>query len=501
MNSPVLVLGGDSNGLTAACYLAKAGRSVTLLTHGPLGGLASRHEFHPGYQSPGVLGETSGLRRSVVSDLQLEQHGLRFADNAGVLAIGPDSTIAITNSRDATTESIRGVSARDADRYREYFQFLDSVRAPLTQFLNSPPPDLVDPSFTDIRGLLMRGFQLRRLGKALMLEVLRLAPMAVYDWMDEWFENDLLKAALALPAVTESYTAPWSAGTNANLLAQQVTGGNDVVGDGLALTDALVQAARSLGVDIREQTVASIDPGRGVETTDGESISATTIVTSLDPKTVFLRLLRPELLDHGFEQRITNYRARGLRSQLLLAIDRPLKLRDETPANRLRLVSSLASVERSFDPIKYGRFSDEPSLEVYLPSADHPELAPDGHAVAAVTIHYTPYDLAGGWTERSREELTRLVIQQLGERLPDLADTIVGHELLAPPDIETRYGVTGGHVFHGEHSLDQLLVRPTPECCQYTTPFPGLVLCGGGTFPGGGLTCAPGALASRVVAK
>lgn len=499
MPTEVLVIGGDTNGLTAACFLAKEGRSVTLLTQGAIGGLTARHEFHPGYHSPGVLCDTSMLRRWVVDKLELEQHGLRFDGRGAVLAMGDDQHIELSNDRTATIESVGRVSKTDGESYRRFCEFIDRVKAPLERLLNSMPADVVDPSFTDLRGLASRGFQLRRLGKKLMLEVLRLGPLAVYDWMDEWFESDLLKAAIALPAVIESYTAPWSAGTNANLLMRHVTKGNDVAGDGLALVSALEGAARNFGVEVRPATVASIRPGFGVDTTDGETIEAETIVTSLDPKTVFLELMGPGLLDHRFEQRILNYRARGLRSQLLLALDRPPELPLDSTASHLRIIGSLDEIERSFDPIKYGRYAEHATLEVYLPSVTHEDLAPAGHAVASVNIHYTPYFLEGGWTDAARERLTRLTIETLEARLPGIAESVVGHELLTPPDIEERYGVSGGHVFQGEHALDQLLVRPVPECSQYATPFEGLYLCGGGSFPGGGLTCTPGALAARAV--
>ena len=500
----VIVVGSGANGLTAACYLAKAGRQVTLLTHGAVGGMACRHEFSPGYQSPGILTETSLLRRWVVDDLGLEGHGLRYSVDGQVLAIGQvadGSAHRLTLSHDpaATRASIAKLSEKDADSYGRFLEFYQRIGTPITKLLSNIPADVVDPSSGDLWNLLKRGAQIRRLGKKDMFEVLRLAPMAVYDWLDEWFENDLLKAAMALPAVTESYSAPWSPGTNANLLMRQICQGNDVEGGGLALIAALELAARGFGVTIQNARIAQILPGRGVRTDDGALIEASTIVAGCDPKTVFLKMLDRNELPHQFEQRIRNYRTRGLCSQLLLALDAEPTLPGNSGADRIRLLSNLDGIEQSFDPIKFGELPERPSLELYLPSRAHEDLAPHGHAVASVMIHYTPYELTGGWHSSDRDGLITRVLGLIDESLPGFSRSVVGRELLTPRDIEERYGASGGHIYHGEHALDQLLVRPTPECCQYRTPFEGLYLCSGGTFPGGGLTCAPGALAARAV--
>lgn len=496
----VIVIGAGVNGLTAACYLAKAGRQVTLLGQGAIGGMASRHEFHPGYRSPGVLTETTQLRRWVVDDLGLESHGLRYAQESQVLAIGNGQQLVLSCDQTATQASIAKVSTKDAHSYEGFLEFYQRIETPITKLLNNIPANLVDPSAGDLWNMFKRGVQLRRLGKKDMLEILRLAPMAIYDWLDEWFENDLLKAALALPAVTESYSAPWSPGTNANLLMRQVCQGNDVEGDGLALIAALEQAARAFGVTILEHArVAQVLPGQGVLTEDGEKIEASTVVASCDPKTLFLKLIDRNQLSHQFEQRILNYRTRGLCSQLLLALDQAPTLPGNASAQRIRLLTDLDGIEQSFDPIKYGELPQRPSLEIYLPSLAHDDLAPRGHAVASVMIHYTPYDLANGWQQADRNDLVTNVLDMIDESLPSFSQSVVARELLTPRDIELRYGTTGGHIFHGEHALDQLLVRPTPECCQYRTPFAGLYLCSGGSFPGGGLTCAPGALAARAI--
>jgi phytoene dehydrogenase-like protein len=524
MSFDVVVIGGGVNALTAAAYLAKAGSKVAIVCPADkVGGLCSRHEFHPGFASPGILSDTSMFRSWVVDDLGLKEHGLTYAKTTRTMAFGKDQQLILSDNTEDTAEEIAKFSARDAGNYRAMKAFYEKINGPISQFLNNIPADIVDPRQSDLWALFKRGFQLRKLGKKDMLEVLRLAPMTVYDWLDEWFENDGLKAALALPAVTESYSGPWSPGTNANLLMQQVTRGPSVKGDGLALIAVLEKAARSFGVHFENGEVCSIVPGKGVELKDKRFIEAGTIMAACGPKKVFLEMINARELTHKFEQRVAKFRTRGLTSQLLLAIDgsafsdqgsetdivsttsrtdqtnSKLKTQNSKLSSRALIAEDLDSIERAFDPIKYDEVTSRPSLEVYLPSREHGDLAPAGHSVVSVMIHYTPYSLKGGWTDEARESLSGNVIKILDEKMPGIKQSIVGQELLTPPDIEARYGVSGGQVYEGEHALDQLLVRPTPECSQYKTPFEGLYLCSGGSFPGGGLTGAPGALAAKMV--
>ncbi|MDH3529309.1 MAG: NAD(P)/FAD-dependent oxidoreductase [Acidobacteriota bacterium] len=522
MSFDVVVIGGGVNALTAAAYLAKAGRGVAVVCpDDEIGGLCSRHEFYPGYYSPGILSDTSMFRKWIVDELDLRGHGLVKSTSSKTVAFGKDQQIVFSESTDKTTDEIARVSEPDAESYRAMKAFYQKIGGPISQFLNSVPADIVDPETTDLWSLFKRGFQLRRLGKKDMLEVLRLAPMTVYDWLDEWFENNGLKAALALPAVTEGYSAPWSPGTNANLLIREVTRGPRVQGDGLALVEALESAARSNGVQFEPGIVDSIEPGRGVRLEDGDFMEAKTIMAAYGPKKVFLEMIDARLLSHKFEQRISKFRTRGLTSQLLLAVESygpgvessasrsgsrqsdkispgPGNLNSGLPEMAL-IAEDLDGIEKAFDPVKYKEVTRRPCLDVYIPSEIHDDLAPIGKTVISVLVHYTPYALRGGWTPEAREELSGNVIDVLDEKIPGIKERVIGKELLTPGDIEQRYGLSGGQLYEGEHALDQLLVRPAPECSQYKTPFEGLFLCSGGSFPGGGLTGAPGALAAKLV--
>ena len=503
MSFDVVVIGGGVNALTAASYLAKAGRKVTIVCPtDTIGGLCSRHEFYPGFTSPGILYDTSMFRSWVVDELGLKNHGLTYAKSTKTLAFGKDQCIILSDNIDDTEEEIAKVSSSDAKSYKEMKAFYRKIKEPITQFLNNIPADIVDPQSSDLWSLFKRGFQLRKLGKKDMLEVLRLAPMTVYDWLDEWFENDGLKAALALPVVTESYSAPWSPGTNANLLIHEVTRGVSIKGDGLALISALEKAAKNFGVHFQTNAkVSAIHPGKGIQLKDNSFIEAKTIMAACGPKKVFLEMMDARQLNHTFEQRVTKFRTRGLCSQLLLAVNKAPSLIGNGEADRVLIAEDLDSIERAFDPIKYDEVTSHPCLAIYLPSQEHNDLAPTGKAVISVLIHYTPYSLKGGWTAEVREKLCNNVIEILDDKIPGTKQCIVGKELLTPQDIEERYDLSGGQLCEGEHALDQLLVRPTPECSQYKTPFDGLYLCSGGSFPGGGLTGAPGALAVKMALR
>lgn len=505
----VIVLGAGHNGLTTAALLAKHGRSVLVLERrGQVGGLAAPFEFHPGYRSAGLFHDSTGVRSGVVRALDLERHGLVLRTAApDILALGADgaSLLLCGDAKRAGGEIGRMVPA-DAQRYGEYLDFLERLREVLRNFTDQPPLDLIDLLGNGTWNLIRRASKLRRLGKRLMLEFLRVPPMCVADWLDEWFENDLLKATLALPAVTGGFHGPRSPGTAANLLLQAAVAGPGLLHGGPSLIRALERAARSAGAEIRTDTNVErihLASGRvaGVETSTGERYDAELVAASCDPKQVFLRLLGPGSTSSRLVQNVRNLRMRGTTAQALLALGAPLRFscRPDERIERARTGRSLDHLERAFDPVKYRRLPDSPVLDVFLPTASSPELAPPGAEVVSVLIHFAPYDLEPAWGPDERERLLDRVVEQLALHAPGSSSSLVGRELLSPVDIETRYACSGGQLHHGEHALDQLLVRPVPGCTGYGTPIGGLFLCGSGSHPGGGLTCAPGALAAGAI--
>ena len=509
----VIVIGAGHNGLTTAALLAREGRSVLVLERrGVVGGLAAGEEFHPGYRSAGVLHDTSCVRRDVVEELGLEGLGLSWTESAVFVPQTDGPGLLLHHDANRAAQEIGAASDRDAGRYAEYRAFLTRIARFVNGFFSETP---LDRTFTGPDGgvldLLKTGLALRRLGRRNMLELLRIMPMSVADWLDEWFEGELLKCLLAAPAIHGTFTGPRSPGSNASLLRLESAGGASVRGGPQSLIDALEAAARAQGVEVRtgaEVRGITVSGGgvTGVSLDGGEQIDAAVVAASCDPRRTFLYLIPGRDITPKLEHRIQSFRMRGTTAKVNLALNAPLRFacRPDLEIEYARTGERMDDLERAFDAVKYGRFSERPILDIYVPTAASPDLAPDGHSVASILVHFVPDDLRDtrqGWTKKQREKLVKTVIDTLEQYAPGTRQSIVARDVLAPPDLEERYGITHGHIHHGEHALDQLLVRPCPECARYRTPIEGLYLCGSGSPPGGGLTCAPGALAASAMRK
>jgi phytoene dehydrogenase-like protein len=507
----VIVIGAGHNGLTAACMVAKGGRRVVVLERREVtGGLCAGEEFHPGYHTAGLPHDTTGMRKWVADKLALHEHGLVFAPDPLEVYSPQRGGRGLILSRDPERAAgeIGALSANDTGRYREYQSFLGRVRGVVSDVMNEVPADWIDIGGGGVSTLFRRAMAIRRLGKRDMIELVRVAPMCVADWVNYWFENELLKCSLASPAVMGGWCGPWSPGTSTNLLLWECLAGRPVEGGPAAVISALGRAAGHLGVEIRTGTeVGRIRVGKnrveGVRLAGGEEIDAPVVLSSCDPKTTFLGMLQPNEITPKFEGRVRSYRMRGTTAKVHLALDRPLEFegRPGQAIEYARTGEELDAMERAFDPVKYRQMPERPLLDIFVPSVARPELAPDGHAVVSILVHFVPYDYEVGWTDGERERLGDHVLAELESYAPGVSRSIVAREVLTPLDIETRYGVTGGHIYHGEHGLDQIAVRPTPETSCYATPIGGLFICGGGSHPGGGVSCAPGALAASVAAK
>jgi phytoene dehydrogenase-like protein len=312
-----------------------------------------------------------------------------------------------------------------------------------------------------------------------------------------------------MDAVLGTFTAPRSPGTTMNLLMHESMAGNSVKGGSGALTEALARRAEELGVQVRcgsavSKILVENKSVKGVELEDGALIEAAAVNASCNPKTVLLDLLPVEALTHTTEHRISNYRSYGTAAHLLLAVDGAVSFDGasaEERVNHVRIAPTLVHVEKAFDAIKYDRFPDEPVLDILVPTVKDPALAPEGKSVVSVMVGYAPYELEGGWTDEAKSALTRNVITTISRFVPGFEQKLIAAELSSPADLENEYGLTGGHMHHGEPGLDQILVRPIPECFNHETPVRGLTLCGSGSHPGGSVSCMPGALASREITR
>lgn len=507
----VIVIGAGHNGLVAATRIARTGREVVVLeARESAGGLCAEIEFHPGYRAPGVLHDTGGLRYPVIRELDLTRHGLALLDEPPpVYAPQVDGEgLVLHRSPELARPELERLSPADAAGYAAWRGWIGRVGGFVSTVLSEKPPPLTPDSAGDMFLLARRGLALRRLGKADMLELMRVSPMCAADWLQEYFPSQLLCELLAAPGVQGTYMGPWSAGSSATLLFREAVFHREVRGGPAAVARALVAAAEEAGVEIRTSSrVARIRIGsggvEGVTLTSGAELDARSVAAACDPKQTFLQLVDPAWLSADLEHRMTVYRSRGTTAKVHLALNGPLVF----PARPNQAFESIRvgggevdSLERAYDAIKYGRFSARPHLDIRVPSVADPSVAPSGHHVASILVSFVPYDLDGGWNAARRAELGETVLSTLETHAPDLRHRVEAMQVMTPPDIEAEWGATGGHLDHGEHALDQLLfMRPSPAVGRYATPIRGLFLAASGSHPGGGVTGAPGLLAAETL--
>ena len=501
----VVIIGGGHNGLTAACLMAMKDKRVLIVEkRDALGGLAESVEFEPGFKSAGVWHGTGNISKSVMSSLGLES--LIQDETPTVFALGDSGQVAaISGPADLTAFGIAQHSSSDARSYARYRAFMERIRPVLSRFLTRHPLNLLEVEREAPVEVLTRALGLRFLGAHDMVELLRVAPMPVSDFLNEYFESDFIKGALSMDPLLGTFAAPRSPGTTMNLLMHESIAGQSIRGGSLALTEALIRRASELGVEVRcgnavTKILTENKSVKGVEFEDGTTIEAAAVSASCNPKAVLLDLLPVEALTHTTEHRISNFRSYGTAAQLLLAVDGPVSFQGASAEHKVshaRIAPTLDYVEKAFDSIKYDNFSDEPALDILVPTVDNPALAPDGKSVVSVVVSYAPFNLDGGWTDDARSTLTKNVVDTISRFAPGFDQQVIAAKLSSPVDLENDYGLTGGHLHHGEPGIDQILVRPIPECFDHQTPVSGLTLCGSGTHPGGTVSCMAGALAIR----
>jgi phytoene dehydrogenase-like protein len=517
--SRVVIIGAGHNGLTAAFYLARAGlKPLVLERRSIVGGAAVTEEIAPGFRAPSLAHAIGPLRPAIVRDMRLGHRGVEFVrPDPRVIALARDGRpLVFSVDERRTAEAIRAFSTRDADRYQEFCAVLSRVAEFLAPLLATTPPSIDQPDRGDIWELLKTGRRFRALGKKDGFRLLRWGPMPAADLVREWFETDLLQAAIAARGIFGTAQGPRSAGTAALLLLHAaldpVPGGSSVMikGGPGALTAAMAGAAREAGAEIRltaPVTRIVVTKGRvsGVLLEDGQELAATAVVSNADPKRTLLGLLDPIDLDPGFLTRIRNYRCLGNVAKINLGLSALPSFagiaRHDELHGRVHIGPSLDYLEQAFDASKYGEISPRPYLDLAIPSLIDPSLAPPGKHVMSVSAQFAPYTLAGerNW-DSARSELLSTVMKTLEEYAPGVGALVEHAQVLAPVDLEGTYGLTGGHIYHGEPSLDQLFtMRPVLGWARYRTPVAGLFLCGSGTHPGGGITGGPGQNAAREV--
>lgn len=511
----VAIIGAGHNGLTCAAYLAKAGRKVIVLEAGErVGGAAVTREFTSGFSVSACAHLLYMLHSRIVSELELERHGLELAaGNLSTIALSPQGGHLTLSPRRVEGE---GLSATDRSGYPAFMDRLRRFARVLAGAYLSRPPRLAGDDWRDTVALARLALDVRRLGREDMRELLRIGAINIFDVLQEEFESELLKGAFGFDAVIGTHLGPRSPNTVLSLLhriAGQVAAQNAGIGlprGGMGtVSTALQRAAAGAGAEIRTNCgVARIlvehNHASGVLLENGNTVGARLVISNADPKATFLSLVGVPHIETGFARRIHNMRMCGNVAKLHLALDGLPEFTGLSPdarGNRLLIAPSLTFLEQAFDHCKYGEFSRAPALEVTIPSIHDAGLAPAGKHVLSAAILYAPYELRTCW-DGGRDAFMNTAIDSLEHFAPGIRKLIVHAEILTPADIEREFRITGGHWHHGELALDQfMMLRPVPGAAQYATPIGGLYLCGAGAHPGGGVMGLPGRNAAREVMR
>jgi phytoene dehydrogenase-like protein len=507
-----IVIGAGHNGLTAAAYLAKAGQRVLVLERrSVVGGSVVTEEVWPGFRVDTVQ-HRGELRADVMRELNLRQYGLPPAHVGGLFAPQLDGA-ALTLSPDlpTTVQSIARLSKADAEKWPRFVRRMNLIAGFLNEVYAHTFPRVPKVDAAEAPLLAQLGLKLRGLGGKEMMEALRLLPMSLTELLDEWFESDALKGAVGARGVHGLSQGSMSAGTaflllhhwaNSNGLFQSTVPGG--VGQ---ITQALARAAQAYGAEIRtgaevERICVSDGRATGVRLSSGDEIPARRVVSAADPRRTFLDLVGPLELDPEFVWAVQNIKLRGCMAKVNFALDGLPEFRGAEGRalhGVIVIAPSLVYLERAYDAAKYGGLSEQPYLEVTLPSITDPSLAPPGKHVMSVHVQYAAYR---GETDDWRSAIERRVIETLSLYAPNLQSLISHVHVLTPRDLEREYALSEGNLYHGEMMLDQILfMRPIPGWAQYRTPIEGLWLCGPGTHPGGGVSGASGRNAAKQILK
>ncbi len=514
-----IVVGGGHNGLVAAAYLARAGRTTLVLERRPmLGGAAVTEEIFPGFKFSVFSYVVSLLRPEIIRELELPRHGLQILplestvtpmDNGDYLASWADT--------DESRRELERHSPRDAEAAVLFGRLMHHMAMAVRPILGMIPPDPSSLAPSDLRSMLRLGRHVRSLGPERFHALYKLMTMSSADYLDEWYEFDTLKATKSASGIIGTFLGPRSPGTAYVLLHHymgEIDGafrawGFQKGGTG-AISESIASAARAFGADIRtnaavERVIVKNGQVTGVALASGEEISAPVVISGLDPRRTFLDLVERKELPSGVIEGVERYKFRGSSGKVNLALSGlPNFTCMPGVGPHLRGAMSISPsvnyLERAYDDAKYGDFSRNPYMDIVIPSMIDPGMAPPGQHVMSIFVQYAPYNISGGWTDAKRDAFGDTVVKTLARYAPNIESLIIGRQVLTPADIERITGLSEGNIFGGELALHQLFfLRPVAEWANYRTPVRGYWQSGAGTHPGCGIMRASGRLAAHEI--
>ncbi len=518
----VIVIGGGHNGLTNAAYLARAGKKVLVLERRHvLGGAAVTEEVFPGFKFSVCSYVVSLLRPEIIRDLDLPRHGLEVLPLDGTFTPMPNGDyLWRVNDHGKTRREIARHSKLDAEAYEEFGKAMQAMCRFVKPILSMVPPDPSTLNPRELMKLLFLGRRFQGLASEDKYNQVQLMTMSAVDFLDQWFETDVLKATMSASGIIGTFLGVRSPGT-AYVLLHHYMGEIDGAfrswgfarGGTGAISNAIAEAARELGAEIRTQSpivkiIVKNGRAQGVALQNGDEFYADVISSSVDPRLTFLKFIERSQLPGEFLEDVRRYKFRGSSGKVNIALDALPDFKClPGPGAHLRgaisISPSVEYMERAYDDAKYGNFSRRPYIDMVIPSLTDPSVAPPGKHVMSCFVQYAPYKLRPGlnWDDQ-REAFGNNVIETISEYAPNLKNIILNKQVLTPLDLEREFGLSEGNIFQGELSLEQLFfLRPVPGYAQFRTPIKNLYMCGSATHPGGGIMGAPGRLAALEILK
>ena len=519
-NYDAIVIGAGHNGLTNAAYLAKAGLNVVVLEKNDyLGGASVSREMHQGWIYSSCSYVCSMMRQSLHRDLDLGRHGLLLVPYLGTINFGDAEERLISyHDEEAAHLELTRHSPHDADAMHRFQTDLTRYALLIRKTLLRTVPDPTSFRPRDIKELLFLAKQFWALGEKEIYEYVRFFTMSAAEYLEDYFENDLIKAAMASPGIIGTALGVYSPGSSYILLHHVMGDVDGSIGAwGLArggmgaISNAIAGALQEHGGEIRTNAgvhnvlVENLKEVGGVPENGAEG-GARVWVSNLDAKRTFTRIMDKNDLPEGIYEKACNFKIRGSSGKVNIALSGMPKF-THVPDNRYvnrggqTFSGSLDTMERAYDCWKRGRWSDNPFIESVIPSAWDPTVAPPGKHWMSNFIQYCPPELSSGpWTPEKRDQFGQTVIDKIERYSPGFKDLIVHMEVRTPHDMEQEIGLTEGNIFQGELTIDQLFFnRPFPGYAQYRMPVRNLYMCGSSTHPGGGVSCACGANAAREI--